>query len=309
MLQFLFPIYIWALVILIIVTCRYSGRLSRLCGRNAVPVLATLILMSYTKLSRTITNALMMNTLQCGEYKWNIWNLDGNVSYLSAKHTLLFTVSLMFLITGLVYTGLVFSSQWLQYYSGKCFKSTRDPIVKLKPLIDAYTDPFKDKYRFWTGLCLIVRFVLTVIFSFTTTLQFQLNNYIIIITVTSIMLCIVGGRVYKDKYLTMLETLSYLNLICLSLMTILFRDDSYIYHDLVSVNIIVTISVSTELLLFIIVVIVHCYLTLKVLLINDRYKPWCKLFTLASDNRIELTNREGPSHSAIMHREELIFDS
>ena len=265
--------------------------------------------MSYTKLSRTITNALMMNTLQCGEYKWNVWNVDGNVSYLSAKYTLLFTVSLMFLITGLIYTGLVFSSQWLQHYSGKYFKSTRDPVVKLKPLIDAYTGPFKDKYRFWTGLCLIVRFVLTVIFSFTTTLQFQLNNYIIIITVTSIMLCIVGGRVYKDKYLTMLETLSYLNLICLSLITILFRDDSYIYHDLVSVNIIVTISVSIELLLFIIVVIVHCYLTLKVLLINDRYKPWCKLFTLASDDRIGLTNREGPSCGVIMHREELIFDS
>ena len=76
-LQFVFPLYVWLLVIAIIVGCRYSGRLSRLCGRNAVPVLATLILMSYTKLSRTVTNALMINTLQCGEHKWNVWNVDG----------------------------------------------------------------------------------------------------------------------------------------------------------------------------------------------------------------------------------------
>ena len=76
--------------------------------------------------------------------------------------------------------GLVFSSQWLQRYSGKCCKSTRDPVVRLKPLIDAYTGPFKDKYRFWTGLCLIVRLMLTVVFSFTTTLQSKLNNYIIL---------------------------------------------------------------------------------------------------------------------------------
>ena len=62
-LQFVFPLYVWFLVVVIIVACRYSARLSRLCGRNAVPVLATLILMSYTKLSRTVTNALMMNTL------------------------------------------------------------------------------------------------------------------------------------------------------------------------------------------------------------------------------------------------------
>ena len=80
-LQFVFPLYVWFLVTVIILGCRYSGRLSRLCGRNAVPVLATLILMSYTKLSRTVTNALMINTLQCGEYKWNVWNVDGNIDY------------------------------------------------------------------------------------------------------------------------------------------------------------------------------------------------------------------------------------
>ena len=84
-------------------------------------------------------------------YKWNVWSVDGNIDYLGGKHVALFTVSLLFLVTGLVYTGLVFSSQWLQCYSGKCCKSTRDPVVRLKPLIDAYTGPFKDRYRFWTG--------------------------------------------------------------------------------------------------------------------------------------------------------------
>ena len=136
-LQFAFPVYVWALVIIFIVACQYSGRLSRLTGHNAVPVLATLILMSYTKLSRTVTNALMMNTIRCGEYRWKVWNVDANIHYLSAKHAILFTVSLLFLITGLVYTGLVFCSQWLQRYSGKCCKSTRDPVVYFKPLIDA----------------------------------------------------------------------------------------------------------------------------------------------------------------------------
>ena len=48
-LQFVFPLYVWLLVVVVIVACRYSGRLSRLCGRNAVPVLATLVLVSYTK--------------------------------------------------------------------------------------------------------------------------------------------------------------------------------------------------------------------------------------------------------------------
>ena len=310
-LQFVFPVYLWVLVIVIIIACRYSGRLSRLTGHNAVPVLATLILMSYTKLSRTITNALMMNTLQCREYKWNVWNIDGNISYLSTKHTILLTVALLFLVIGLVYTGLVFSSQWLQRYSGKCCKSTRDPVVRLKPLIDAYTGPFKDKYRFWTGLCLIVRFILTVVFSFTTTLQSKLNNYILLLTVGAMSIFVGASRAYKDKHITALEIFSFLNLKCLSFLTILFTDlgESHI----VSINVIVSVSVSIEMLLFAIIIIVHCCLAFKKVFPNFKLSC-CKtcvpseeeLPLIAGDIYIEETSPD-PAH-IITYREELIFD-
>ena len=305
-LQFVFPLYVWFLIVVIILGCRYSGRLSRLCGRNAVPVLATLILMSYTKLSRTVTNALMMNTLQCGEYKWKVWNVDGNIDYLGGKHTALFAASLLVLVTGLVYTGLVFSSQWLQRYSGKCCKSTRDPVVRLKPLIDAYTGPFKDKYRFWTGLCLIVRLMLTVVFSFTTTLQSQLNNYIILLTVGAMIVFIaVSGRVYKDKRLAVLDIFSYVNIICLCLMTVLFTDS---YSCAVSINVMVSVSVSIEILLFAVIVTVHCYLAFKKVSPNC-----CKQTHVPSEDELPLIagdteEEEGSPAHVITHREELIFD-
>ena len=307
-LQFVFPLYVWFLVILIIVGCQYSSRLTRLCGRNAVPVLATLILMSYTKLSRTVTNALMMNTLQCGEYKWNVWNVDGNIDYLGRKHTVLLTVSLLFLVTGLVYTGLVFSSQWLQRYSGKCCKSTRDPVVRLKPLIDAYTGPFKDRYRFWTGLCLMVRLMLTVVFSFTTTLQSKLNNYIVQLTVGVMSILVVGGGVYKDSHLTVLETVSHVNLVCLSSMAILFSDESY--RDMVSIDAIVSISVSIEMLLFVTIVTVHCYFIFKKALPNST--SGCNCITRATSHELAPTSydvdEEGSPAHIINCRDEIIFD-
>ena len=305
-LQFVFPLYVWFLVTVIIVGCRYSGRLSCLCGRNTVPVLATLILMSYTKLSRTVTNALMMNTLQCGEYKWKVWNVDGNIDYLGGKHTALFAASLLVLVTGLVYTGLVFSSQWLQRYSGKCCKSTRDPVVRLKPLIDAYTGPFKDKYRFWTGLCLIVRLMLTVVFSFTTLLS-KLNNYIILLTVGAMIVFIaVSGRVYKDKCLTVLEIFSYVNIICLCVVTVLFTDS---YSHVVSIDVIVGASVSIEILLFVVIVTVHCYLAFKKAFPNC--KLCCKQACVPSEDELPLITgdtEEGFPVRVITRREELIFD-
>ena len=251
MLQFVFPMYLWFLVIVIIVACRYSFKVSRLCGHNTVPVLATLILMSYTKLLRTVTKSLMINTIECGDTKWNVWNVDGNVFYLSSKHIVLFSISLMFLITGLIYTGLLFCSQWLQRYSDKCCKSTRDPVVKLKPLIDAYTGPYKDKYRFWTGLGLIVRILLTVIFTFTSEESSVLNNFFVGLT---IMLTIIGSRVYRNKYNAIIETFSYINLFILASVT---TPLSIKKIDGKSVSVASMISVTLEMLLLLIVIVVH----------------------------------------------------
>ena len=53
-LQFIFPLYIWVLVIVIIVSSYYSTTAAKLSGRNAVQVLATLFLLSYAKLLRVI---------------------------------------------------------------------------------------------------------------------------------------------------------------------------------------------------------------------------------------------------------------
>ena len=48
--------------------------------------------------------------------------------------------------------------------------------------------------------------MLTVVFSFTTTLQSKLNNYIILLTVGAMIVFIaISGKVYKDKHLAVLE--------------------------------------------------------------------------------------------------------
>ena len=49
-LQFVFPVYIWSIIGLIILTSRYSIRVSKWTSSNTVSVLATLFLLSYAKL-------------------------------------------------------------------------------------------------------------------------------------------------------------------------------------------------------------------------------------------------------------------
>ena len=68
-LQFAFPIYIWFLITLIIITSRYSVRVSKLIGHNPIAVLATLLLMSYTKILKIIIDVYYSAQLEYPDNK------------------------------------------------------------------------------------------------------------------------------------------------------------------------------------------------------------------------------------------------
>jgi len=63
-LQFVFPVYIWVIVGLIILASHFSRRFTKLLGNNPVSVLATLILLSYTKILRNLIAAIYVTYLE-----------------------------------------------------------------------------------------------------------------------------------------------------------------------------------------------------------------------------------------------------
>ena len=67
-LQFVFPAYIWLLVVIIIFISHYSQRFANLLGSNPVSVLATLILLSYTKVLRTLIATAYFTHLEYPTY-------------------------------------------------------------------------------------------------------------------------------------------------------------------------------------------------------------------------------------------------
>ena len=100
-LQFIFPGYVWFLLILIIILSRYSSKVVRLMGRQVIPALATMILLSYTKLIRTVFLVLHYINVPCkGENNvtFHLWYVDATVPYLRRCHIPLFLLSLAVLI-------------------------------------------------------------------------------------------------------------------------------------------------------------------------------------------------------------------
>ena len=219
-LQFLFPLYIWIIVVLIIVSSHYSTTAAKLSGRNAVQVLATLFLLSYAKLLRITITAFSFTLLEYpdGSLK-RIWLYDGNVDYLKGKHIALFAAALLLLLfISLPYTVALLFIQCLQYRSRYRILSW---VRRLKPLFDAYTGPYKDKHRYWPGLLLVVRVVLFLVFSVNVFGDPAVNLLTIVVTTFCIFFStITFGSVYKNIALNLIEYSFFLNLGILSSATL-----------------------------------------------------------------------------------------
>ena len=217
-LQFVFPAYLFLLMGGIIVGSRYSVWICRLCGSHDVSTLATLFLMSYTKILLSVTNSLSWSQLPCNDSILTVWSVDGNIEYGSGKHLILVVFSCGVLVIGLAYPVLVLCSPLLERYSHKCIIKERNPVAKFKPLLDAYRGPYKDKYRFWTGVTLMVRLALTVTFAFSLG---DINAYIITTVVVGILTSWSFTQgVYKKIYLTGLEAFYLVNIFLLSIVSL-----------------------------------------------------------------------------------------
>ena len=217
-LQLVFPVYIISLVIIVIIVSEYSPRFAGLIGRrDPVATLATLILLSYTKLLSVTITALSFAVLDYPDgSRVTVWLPDGNVSYFRGKHVTLVLVALLIILVGVPYTILLFLWQWLvRAPEWKVFKWTRN--TKLNAFISVHHAPYNSKYRYWTGLLLLVRVVLYITASVTVSTDPQTPLLITNIIVGSLFLIkeIAGARVYKKSFLNIIETGLNFNLLAL----------------------------------------------------------------------------------------------
>ena len=115
-LQLVFPLYILTLVGVMINASNYSTQVTRLLGTNAVSVLATLVLLSYTKILRILITAFSFTTLTGSHgYHSVVWLADGNIMYFEPKHAILFLVALLILLLlGVPYTVTLIAAPWIQ---------------------------------------------------------------------------------------------------------------------------------------------------------------------------------------------------
>ena len=218
-LQFVFPAYIWILIGIVIIICKYSQRLSYYIGHNAVPVFATLILLSYTKILRTLVPILKFERLtvlleNSSMYTWHFWAADGNIEPSSPYYISLASlgVSAVIFFTA-PYTILLLFHQLIL---AKCKRpSFQQFCLSFKPLFDAYFGPYKIRFRVWPGLLLCVRAALVIVAVFA-------NDEVYLSVATSFGIILLGSMGYLNGvydnsiFANALEYWSILNITILS---------------------------------------------------------------------------------------------
>ena len=232
-LQYAFPIYVWVLIGLIILSCRYSITISKLVGSNPIAVLATLLLMSYTKILKIVIEVFSFIDLDYPNgQKVTVWLKDANLLHLGTKHLLLTVVtSLVFVFIFLPYT--VFLLLGHKLYRLPCKKRLRW-LYKFKPLLDSYYAPYNRSTRYWTGFLLLVRCALYIVFSFNSLGATNNSLLAIIITFTGIAI-LASGRIYKKIYVDIMEEFAYFNLVILSAGTLAEVNKAALSYTLVGI--------------------------------------------------------------------------
>ena len=267
-LQFAFSFYVSAIIGAIVLAGRISTKISRLCRYRIVPVIATLILLFYSKMLRTILIIFTFKQMDISHHTYQlIWTYDGSKEYLANKsHIGLFIFGLLVMILFIIpYTLLLSLTPYLMKLSHWRVFSW---INRIKPLVDSYEAPFKDRYRFWTGAMLVYRIALVIV---STYFSQQPTMILLMIIIVHAGIVFSGFAVYKSWVISAMETTLHVNIIINSMAIYFlnlaerdFPSDFQIGDCLPS-----TISIGVSFLCFLVILL---YNTFKPLLLWTKRK-------------------------------------
>jgi len=238
-LQLTFPFYLIFIAATLIIASRYSTTIQRLTARRALPVLATLFLLSYTKMLLIVSSVLFSYSKIIhlpGEYTTLVWSVDANVPLFSVRFITLFISCFILFLILIPFNTILLFTRWLSRFT---------LINKFKPLIDAYQGPYKDKMYYWVGLQLVLRMLLFVVSSLD-----RNNNLVTGIIILIIVIGLHGTlRPFKNEIKNHQEKMFIMNILILFVLALYNHDTT----NTTAVNVMIGLAVVQ----FIFIVIYH----------------------------------------------------
>ena len=209
-LSLMFPLYLFALMLLCIIVARHSHRLSR-SGFSGPKTFATLLLLCYSAIFKTCVEILAFVKLNGDQGQYVGWRIDPNVRYGQGAHGALIAVAIIFLLFYIIPFSLFLFSPPAVLTRTRCGEACR---IKFQPIFDAFWGPFKSKFCFWPGLRCILRLIP---YSISSTVTYPDNAFGITMFAIAFLLLHVFAQPFKRNRLNHLETSLLFNLVFLAM--------------------------------------------------------------------------------------------
>ena len=266
--EFLFPVYLIILNLLVVYCTAKSSSRYKIChffhrmNSNPLPVLATVILLSFVNLLTTASKALsfVLVTYPDGSKK-ALWLPDGNILYCEGKHVAIFIVGIVVFFLGVLYSLIL--TAWRLFDNSSFCKCLRCLLchnlhVFLKLLLFYYHAPYADRFQFWSGFLLLLRIALLVVSIVSTGIggDPQISVISVIIATSLLMLIRILIReksLYRRPCIDYSEMAFNFNLITFAVLTLHIADPD---NQITLAN----ISVSVTFILFI-GILIDCFYT------------------------------------------------
>ena len=265
---FLFPLYLLCLIVAIIFISKKSTTMSYIVSCTGIPVLVTIIHLSFSRFATTIIGAFSVATLYTLEdgklHHINVWLLEGAIVYYDPRHIGLMVASVLSIVIFLLpYIFLLIGARlWIRF----AFISKY-----LKPFFDAILAPYKEDQQHWFGLRLVLVMVQYIIYSL-----YRGSDFMMLYTINgsvfmgfSILHAL--SRPYRSMALNVLDTSLMLNL-CILYSSLIYSVGKYeTAQVLYTINTLLLIVFAT----FILIVVYH------VILLTGKYDRLIQLWMKA----------------------------
>jgi len=225
-LQLAFPFYLISIASLLIIASHYSTKIQRLTASRGIPVLATLFLLSYTKVLLVVSNVLFHYSKIIhlpSKHTSLVWSIDANVSLFGVRFTVLFIACLVVLLILLPFNIVLLFTRTFSRYKF---------VKKIRPFLDAYQVCYKMKFYYWTGVQLLIR----VVFYGISSLDKNINLVISIMVLSIIGVLQWGLKPFNASYKNYHELLFTFNL------QLLFVSLLYDQYTLITINAIILLA-------------------------------------------------------------------
>ena len=215
-LQFAFPSYLLFIVAMLALASRYSSSVEKLTRKRVIPVIATIILLAYSKLLLVIAKVLFSYTKVYSlpdHHSAIIWKWDSSVPLFGIKFSILFIVCLLIFLCIFIPFNLLMLFTKFSY-------RFRLVAEYLKPYLDAYQASFKDKCSYFFGIELMLRPICYAIGNRILNLHATLAVNTLIFVLFLIYICAI--KPFKSTINTVLYTSYFINIGCLVLLVTYF---------------------------------------------------------------------------------------